>query len=106
MGSECAVRIGPTRWGRASHAPHTWGCRMRGRLLALISLISLALLGSPALPEAAVATSAPAAAAISVTPATAGPGATVTVRGTGYSGDCGVLVYWGSTDGLVLGGGK
>jgi uncharacterized repeat protein (TIGR01451 family) len=79
---------------------------MRGRLLALISLISLATLGIPALPQAAVATSVPAAPAISVTPATAGPGATVTVRGTGYTGDCGVLVYWGSTDGLVLGGGK
>ena len=79
---------------------------MRRPLLALISLFSLAALGIPAVPTVVGAASGAAGPAISISPATAGAGATVKVSGTGFTGDCGVLVYWGSTDGLVLGGGK
>jgi uncharacterized repeat protein (TIGR01451 family) len=79
---------------------------MRRYWLALISVISLAMLGIPAVPTGVGAAPAAAAPSITVSPGSAAAGASVRVNGSGFAGDCGVLVYWGSTDGLVLGGGK
>lgn len=75
---------------------------MRIRLIALLSVAALMTLGISPM-SSVTAASGP---GITVSPSSAKPGATVTVTGSGFAGDCGVVVYWDSTDGAVLGAGK
>ena len=51
-----------------------------------------------------VAAGPPGSPSIQVSPGRAAQGAAVEVSGAGFAGDCDVLLYWGKSDGLVLGG--
>lgn len=75
---------------------------MPRRLLVVSAVVALTAAN---LAGAGIASAAdPAAPALRVVPARASPGATVRLEGAGFAGDCGVLLYWGKHDGIVLGG--
>jgi uncharacterized repeat protein (TIGR01451 family) len=72
--------------------------RIRAGAVAALVILSIVAV------EVTTAGAQPSGPAVSVDPSRPVQGATVHVTGSGFTGDCGVLLYWGRRDGLVLGG--
>jgi len=71
---------------------------MRRRMVGALLVVALA-----ALNLGGVGVAGASGPRVTVTPGAAAPGSPVTVSGTGFDGQCDVLLHWQSTDGAVLG---